>query len=143
MTDKTRLYSISELSDEFGITPRAIRFYEDKGLLSPRRVGSRRAYDYRDRARLSLVLRFSALGLRLDETKEFLDLYDVDATRITQLKMGFQGICERINELETQISALQDNLNKLHDLKSEAVAKLRERGVDPERDLAGSSADTE
>jgi len=135
MTDKNRLYAISELAKEFGITPRTIRFYEDKGLLSPRRVGTNRIYDYRDRARLSLLLRFKELGMKLDRTKEFLDLYDVDKTRVVQLKMGFRGICERIEELEQQIAALQDNLNKLYELKKEAVTKLRERGVDPETEL--------
>lgn len=135
MIDKNRLYAISELAKEFGITPRTIRFYEDKKLLSPRRVGANRVYDYRDRARLALVLRFKDLGMKLDRTKEFLDLYDVDKTRITQLKNGFRGICERIGDLEQQIAALQDNLDKLYELKNEAVEKLRERGVDPETEL--------
>ncbi len=135
MTDKTRLFAISELAKEFGITPRTIRFYEDKGLISPRRVGVNRVYDYRDRARLALVLRFKDLGMKLDRTKEFLDLYDVDQTRVVQLKMGFRGICERISELEQQIGALQSNLNKLYELKDEAVEKLRERGVDPDTEL--------
>ncbi|GAB4360459.1 MAG: MerR family DNA-binding transcriptional regulator [Gammaproteobacteria bacterium] len=135
MTDKHHLYSISDLAKEFGITPRTIRFYEDKGLISPRRVGTNRVYDYRDRARLALVLRFKDLGMKLDRTKEFLDLYDVDKTRITQLKNGFRGICERIDELEQQIAKLQNNLDKLYELKEEAVAKLRERGVDPDTEL--------
>lgn len=130
MTDRKRLYSISELAKEFAITPRAIRFYEDKGLLAPRRVGSNRAYDYRDRARLSLVLRFKSLGFPLDKTKKFLDLYDVDETRVTQLKVGFLGICERIEELEGQIALLQQDLSELQELKEEAVSRLRERGVE-------------
>ncbi len=135
MIDKAKLYSISELAKEFAVTPRAIRFYEDKGLLSPRRVGSSRAYDYRDRARLSLVLRFKSLGFPLDKTKEFLDLYDADETHVVQLKVGFRGICERISELEQQIDVLQQDLSELIELKEEAVTKLRERGVDPDKEL--------
>ncbi|KAA3626026.1 MAG: MerR family transcriptional regulator [Proteobacteria bacterium] len=135
MIDKTRLYSISELATEFAITARAIRFYEDKGLLSPRRVGSNRAYDYRDRARLSLVLRFKGLGFPLDKTKEFLDLYDADETHLVQLKVGYRGICGRINELQQQIATLQQDLSELMELKDEAISKLRERGVDPDNEL--------
>ena len=69
-------YSISELSREFEITPRAIRFYEDHGLLAPRREGQRRIYTPRDRTRLKLTLRGKRLGLTLSEIRELIDMYE-------------------------------------------------------------------
>src|SRR5687768_12485210 len=70
-----QVYGITELVNEFGTTPRTIRFYEEKGLLSPRRVGAARIFSRRDRARLALILRAKALGSSLEEIKEYLDLY--------------------------------------------------------------------
>lgn len=69
-------FSISDLAREFGITTRAIRFYEDKGLLNPTRQGQKRIYSRRDRARLKLILRGKRLAFTLDETRELFDLYD-------------------------------------------------------------------
>jgi DNA-binding transcriptional MerR regulator len=69
------LYGITELCAEFSLTPRAIRFYEDKGLLTPRRVNGARVYTQRDRTRLKLILRAKAIGSSLDEIKQYLDLY--------------------------------------------------------------------
>ena len=69
-------FSISELSREFDVTPRAIRFYEDQGLLSPRRDGQRRIYTARDRTRLKLTLRGKRLGLTLSEIRELIDMYE-------------------------------------------------------------------
>jgi DNA-binding transcriptional MerR regulator len=79
MTAKTdRTYTISQLAREFEVTPRALRFYEDKGLLTPRREGMNRVYSHRDRARLQLILRGKRVGLSLIEIKEILYLYKVD-----------------------------------------------------------------
>src|SRR5437588_10631894 len=69
-------FSISELAHEFSITPRAIRFYEDQGLISPRRDGQRRIYTPRDRTRLKLTLRGKRLGLTLSEIRELIDMYE-------------------------------------------------------------------
>ncbi|MFY7777190.1 MAG: MerR family transcriptional regulator, partial [Elstera sp.] len=69
-------YSIAQLTAEFEITPRAIRFYEDRGLITPRRNGNRRVYSPRDRVRLKLILRGKRLGLSLDEIREIIDMYD-------------------------------------------------------------------
>jgi len=84
--DKTRLYSATELADEFGTTPRALRFYETKHLLSPRRAGTRRIYDYRDHVRLGLILRGKRLGFTLADIREYLELYEIDTSQISQLK---------------------------------------------------------
>jgi DNA-binding transcriptional MerR regulator len=69
-------FSISELAQEFDVTPRAIRFYEDQGLLAPRRAGQRRIYTARDRTRLKLTLRGKRLGLTLSEIRELIDMYE-------------------------------------------------------------------
>jgi len=82
--DAPRLYSIGDLASEFAISPRAIRFYEDQGLLAPRRIGGNRIYAARDRARLQLVLRGKRLGFALADIKEMLDLYDVDSQHLEQ-----------------------------------------------------------
>ena len=73
-----RTYTISQLAREFEVTPRALRFYEDKGLLTPRREGMNRVYSHRDRGKLQLILRGKRVGLSLIEIKEILDLYKVD-----------------------------------------------------------------
>ena len=84
--DPDRLFTITELSDEVGATPRAIRFYESKGLLAPQRAGANRVYSYRDRARLLIILRGKRLGFSLARIQEYLSLYDTDATHKGQLE---------------------------------------------------------
>jgi DNA-binding transcriptional MerR regulator len=79
-------YSISELAREFDVTPRAIRFYEDQGLLAPRRDGQRRIYTLRDRTRLKLTLRGKRLGLTLSEIRELIDMYEPGRDERPQLK---------------------------------------------------------
>ncbi|HEY6822511.1 MAG TPA: MerR family DNA-binding transcriptional regulator [Burkholderiales bacterium] len=79
-------FSIGELSREFDVTPRAIRFYEDQGLLAPRRDGQRRIYTARDRTRLKLTLRGKRLGLSLSEIRELIDMYEPGRDERPQLK---------------------------------------------------------
>lgn len=133
MSDKSRLYTVSELASELAITPRAIRHYENEKLLSPRRVGNNRVFDYRDMGRLKFILKFKALGFMLKEIKEYLDLYDVDETRVTQLKNGYRRICDRMVGLEDQIKKMQSTLDELMNLKQEVISKLEERGVDADK----------
>ncbi len=135
MTDRNKFYSVSELAREFGITPRTIRFYEDKNLLAPERVGGNRIYDYRDKARLALILRLKDVGFSLAVIENYLGLYDVDETRVTQLKVGYREITKRIHDLETENAKIQENLRKMKELKEEAITLLKQRGVEPERDL--------
>ena len=87
-------YGIAELAREFGVTTRTIRYYEDKGLLSPRRKGQRRVYAPRDRVRLRLIMRGKRLGFSLDEIRELIDLYDVDPSEATQLRHFLDKISE-------------------------------------------------
>ncbi len=97
---KERTYTISELSREFDVTPRALRFYEDKGLLAPARDGLNRIYSYRDRGRLQIILRGKRVGLSLVEIKDILDLYKIDQR--SQALAALQKYRERVVALEAQ-----------------------------------------
>ena len=124
----SRLYSITELSDEAGITPRAIRFYEAKGLLSPQRAGSNRVYTRRDRARLLIILRGKRLGFSLEKIQEYLALYDADPIHLTQLAHLLEGARQRIAELEAQRLDLEVTLEELREIEQltlDAMDRLR------------------
>ena len=106
-------YSISELAREFDVTPRAIRFYEDQGLLSPRRDGQRRIYTLRDRTRLKLTLRGKRLGLTLSEIRELIDMYEPGRDERPQLKRFLAvleshkaGLLQQRADLEAQLTEL-------------------------------------
>ncbi len=83
-SNRDRTYSITELCREFDVTPRTLRFYEQKGLLHPARRGWTRLFSYRDRARLQLILRGKKVGFALEEIKEMLDLYNLRDGQLTQ-----------------------------------------------------------
>lgn len=99
---RDRTYSITELCKEFDVTPRTLRFYEQKGLLSPARRGWTRLFSYRDRARLSLILRGKRVGFSLEEIKEMLDLYNLRDGQLTQLRVASTKMRERLNALQQQ-----------------------------------------
>jgi DNA-binding transcriptional MerR regulator len=120
-----RLYSIGELSAEFGISTRAIRFYESKGLMAPERVGSNRIYTRRDRARLILVLRGKRLGFSLEEIAEYLNLYDADPNQIAQTRMLLQKTESSISELEGKRRDLDEALGELRDIRGQCIAQLK------------------
>ena len=86
MTDSGATFTISDLSKEFALTTRAIRFYEDEGLLTPTRAGKNRIYGTRERTRLKLILRGKRLGLSLSEIREILDLYETNVDEVPQLR---------------------------------------------------------
>ncbi|PKQ09453.1 MAG: transcriptional regulator [Alphaproteobacteria bacterium HGW-Alphaproteobacteria-12] len=113
-------FSITELAEEFGLTTRAIRFYEDKGLLSPERRGQVRIYHPRDRARLILIVRGKNVGLALAEIKEILSLYDLRDGCETQNQVAVDKFRKRISllreqrrEIDLQISALDESCARL------------------------------
>jgi DNA-binding transcriptional MerR regulator len=114
------LFSITELAKILGITPRTIRFYEDRGLVTPRRVGTTRVYSHRDRARMILVLRGKRLGFTLRDIKEYLDLYDVEPAHIEQIKVLRDKVRSRIHQLEDQASALEETLSELRDIERQS-----------------------
>ncbi|MEY3272627.1 MAG: hypothetical protein RLZZ341_1528, partial [Pseudomonadota bacterium] len=108
------LFGITELCQQFGITLRTIRFYEDKGLLAPRRVNGARVYTRRDRARLALILRSKAIGASLDEIKHFLALYGTHGEgRVQQMRYVVQRTDEAIAELETKRAHIEATLSEL------------------------------
>ncbi len=115
MTDHSadRTYTITELSREYSVTPRAIRFYEDKGLLSPGRNGQQRVYAPRDRARLRLIVQGKRVGFSLLEIGEMLDLYDLGDRRETQLRHTREKFQRQIVDLEQQREDLEAALIEL------------------------------
>jgi DNA-binding transcriptional MerR regulator len=122
--ENSELFGITELCNAFGITLRTIRFYEDKGLLSPRRINGTRVYNRRDRARLSLILRSKAIGASLDEIKHFLALYGNHGEgRAQQLKYVVQRTDAAIAELEEKRAHIEASLAELRVINQ--TAKLR------------------
>jgi DNA-binding transcriptional MerR regulator len=121
------LFTVNQLAEELGITARAIRFYEAKGLIAPRRAGTTRVFDRRDRARLMLVLRGKRLGFSLASIREFLDLYDADRSQGAQLRLLLDSTRGRIRELERQREDLDRTLRELREIEAEAVRVLRGR----------------
>lgn len=95
-------FSISDLCAEFGVTPRALRFYEDEGLIAPERRGTQRIYSHADRARLAWILRGKRVGFSLAEIKEMIDLYDVGDGRRVQKQVTLERCRDRIQLLENQ-----------------------------------------
>jgi DNA-binding transcriptional MerR regulator len=117
-------HSITELARDLGVTARTIRFYEDKGLIAPRRAGATRVYTQRDRARMVLILRGKRLGFSLRDIKDYLDLYRRDATGAAQLRLLLRGVADRTLLLEQQRAALDEALSELHDIRAQAEAAL-------------------
>jgi DNA-binding transcriptional MerR regulator len=108
------LFGITELCTDFGISPRAIRFYEDKGLLAPRRVNGTRVYTRRDRARLALILRAKLIGSSLSEIKHYLDLYGLHGEgRAQQLQFALDRTNAAMAELEQKRAHIETTLAEL------------------------------
>lgn len=118
------LFAIADLAREFGISTRAIRFYETKGLLTPERVGSTRVFRRRDRARLILILRGKRLGFSLRDISEYLSLYDADRSQRTQVKLLVDMVDQRMLMLEQQLADLQTTIGELREIKKLANERL-------------------
>ena len=114
MTEKTS-FTIAELADEFGITARAIRFYEDSGLITPTRRGTARIYSSADRARLAWILRGKRVGFSLKEIGELLDLYERGEGREKQIRATLEKCEERLETLEQQKRDIADTMNELEE----------------------------
>ncbi|MAI90205.1 MerR family DNA-binding transcriptional regulator [Ponticaulis sp.] len=110
----SRTYAISQLAREFGVTPRALRFYEDKGLLSPAREGLNRVYSNRDRARLKLILSGRKVGFSLNDIREILDLYDLGDNQRAQLRAAYKKHKQQIEVLNQQRLEIDEALDALH-----------------------------
>ena len=118
------MLTITELAREAGITARAIRFYESKGLLTPRRAGTTRIYTHRERGRLQLILRGKRLGFSLSDIGEYLDLYDADPTQHDQIVLLLDKVNNRIGELESQKADIDDTLKELSSVRAQALAAM-------------------
>jgi len=109
----TSQYSIRELSKEFGVTPRTLRFYEEKELLSPLRIGQNRVYSPADRARLILILRGKTLGLSLEQSAELIAMYDPGSNNKRQLETLIEKIQFRKQQLKSQRQEIERMINDL------------------------------
>lgn len=118
-------YTISELAREFDVTPRALRFYEDKDLLHPARNGLNRIYSHRDRARLQLILRGKRLGFSLAEIREMLDVYTMDGQK-AQLELTLTRFKQQIDKLERQREDIDGAITALNEGVQWVSGKLSE-----------------
>jgi DNA-binding transcriptional MerR regulator len=120
-----RLYTVTELAKALGMTARAVRFYEDKGLITPPQAGTTRVYSARDRARMILILRGKRLGFSLSTIQEYLDLYDTGVTRHTQLRLLLAAVAWRREQLVAQRQAIDEALAELADITAQSEAALK------------------
>ncbi len=119
------LMTIREMCEAFGVTPRTLRFYESKELLSPIREGQKRLFTRRDRARLKLILRGKRFGFSLEEIRQLLDLYHVGDQQITQYTRTIELARKRLAEMERQ-----------HEELTSAISELKAQLVEGEKELA-------
>jgi DNA-binding transcriptional MerR regulator len=117
------LFAIADLAKEFGISTRAIRFYEAKGLLHPERVGATRVFRRRDRARLILILRGKRLGFSLRDISEYLSLYDADS-ETAQVTLLADLVDQRLARLERQLTDLQTTIGELREIRRLATERM-------------------
>ena len=122
-----RLLTITELAGQLGVTARAIRFYEDKGLISPSRAGATRVYTRRELARMQLILRGKRLGFSLRDIKQFLDLYDLDPTHGEQMRQLLTRVRHRIEELEKTRAAVTETLAELGEIEQQTLGALADK----------------
>ncbi len=113
-------FSISDLSEEFGVTARALRFYEEEGLIAPMRNGQLRSYSKRDRARLAWIMRAKNVGFSLGEIREMIDLYDLGDGRVEQRRVALQRCNDRIVQLTNQRADIDASIAEL----SQFVAQI-------------------
>lgn len=121
------IYTVPELAKQLGLTERAIRFYESKGLIAPKRAGNTRIFNYQDRARLIIIKRAKNLGFSLSDIKNYLDLYDVDLKHQKQLKLALTGIQEKLQQLEKQEVEIKITISELKSLKKELTSSTRQK----------------
>ena len=112
-------FSISELSQEFDVTTRAIRFYEDEGLLEPQRQGRQRVYSSRDRVRLKLILRGKRLGFSISEIGDIIDMYDSEPGEVGQLQYFIEKISVRRKTLKQQRDDIDVTLKELDSIEKQ------------------------
>ncbi|MEM8686907.1 MAG: MerR family DNA-binding transcriptional regulator [Pseudomonadota bacterium] len=134
--EQARRYTITQLCREFDVTPRTLRFYEQKDLLHPAREGMNRIFSHRDRARLSLILRGKKVGFSLDDIKEMLDLYNLKDGQVTQLQVARSKGLAQLEHLKDQRVALDEAITDLERAIEIVEGMLTERGIDTEAEFA-------
>lgn len=118
---------IGEMAKTFGVTLRTLRFYEDKGLLSPKRDGTTRLYSHRDRSRLKLILLGRKVGFTLRDVKQLIDLYDPNGSNAKQLKLALEKSEKQLGRLNKQRVALEESISDLSGLIGTIRGMLAER----------------
>jgi len=121
------LFTATELANKLDVSSRTLRFYETKSLIKPLRAGNRRVYNYKDHARMKLILRGKRLGFSLSEIKEFLDLYDTRTQQKQQIQLLCAKVSNRIKQLSQQKKDIETTLNELNEIHSEATASLNKQ----------------
>ncbi len=129
MGDEEELHGIQEVANSLGVTTRTLRFYEDRGLIEPRRVGTARVYSKRETARMQLILRGKRLGFSLREIEEFLRLYDADPQHVEQMRVLAERCRERVNELRQQMTALVQTVEELETIERQARERIAKAGA--------------
>lgn len=127
------MLGIQEAAKLLGVTMRALRFYEDKGLIAPQRVGTTRIYAKREIARMQLILRGKRLGFTLREIREFLDLYDVDPQHMEQMRQLAAKAGERMRELRGQQRAIEQTIEELLVIERDARIWVERAMAQPAR----------
>ena len=128
MNEAVEIYSIGDLAREFDVTHRTIRFYEDRCLLSPKRIGSRRVYSKRDQVRLRLILRGKRLGFSLAEVREMLELYDSAPDERPQLEKFTAALAARREQLERQREEIDEVLGEIRAFERQSKKLLNSKG---------------
>lgn len=118
------LLTISEMCDEFSVTPRTLRYYEYIELLAPRRDGRKRLYAARDRGRLKLILRGRRYGFSLEQIRQYLELYNLDEDQVIQTQAWIKGAGKRLTELEAERRVLDETIADLRRSREDAMASL-------------------
>jgi len=135
------VWTIGQLAEEFGLTLRSIRYYEDEGLIAPRREGQTRLYSRRERGRLALICRGKRLGFSIGEIKQFLDLYETDRNQVEQMRYALGHARQRIQALERQLEDVKTTLGELRDIEGRIVAHLDTQGLPRDRQSMPGPAD--
>ena len=142
MTKTDKLYGVSELAAEFNLTPQALRFYEEKGLLSPKRAGNVRVYDYRDHTRLMLILKFRRLGFSLGEVPDYLSRNRAGGSNPEQYADGLDKIRRRIATLELMRDEVAETIVELRGMEQDALDRMesaKEKSQPPAGERTGEN----
>ncbi|MET0364619.1 MAG: MerR family DNA-binding transcriptional regulator [Sphingobium sp.] len=122
---REELRGIKEVAQQLDVTQRTLRFYEDKGLIDPQRVGATRIYSRREVGRMQLILRGKRLGFSLRQIKEFLDLYDVDPQHIEQMRRLAERVRERLVDLEQQRIDIDKTMKELTEIERDVMERIK------------------